>query len=126
MDLRAATDAFRTAWSEDHVCRVARDFLTECGQELETGNGLMRVPPDAALMAYNAAVILTDYGFGDHVETVIYLGVGRSQPHVWPVYGVLRLYLTVAGEMITEDRYSLAEYQRGSWRTACPTTPPAA
>jgi len=108
MDMRAAINDFRAAWSDDHVCGVARDFLAECGWELEAGEGFIRVPPDAELAVYSAAVILSERGFGDHVEAIVYLGIERSPPDLFPVYGVLRLYLNPAGQMITEDRYSPA------------------
>ncbi|HKA05845.1 MAG TPA: hypothetical protein VKD71_01225 [Gemmataceae bacterium] len=110
MDMRAAMDGVRAAWSAEHVCRAARDFLAECGWELEAGAGHIRVPPDAELAVYSAAVIVSDHGFGDHVEAVVYLGVERSPPNVWPVHGVLRLYLNPAGQMVTEDRYTPAEW----------------
>jgi hypothetical protein len=41
----------------------------------------------------------------------VYLGVERSLPHLFPVHGVLRLYLNAAGQMITEDRYSPAAWR---------------
>ena len=113
MDMRAAMDGMRAACSAEHVCRVARGFLASCGWELEAGAGLIRVPPDAEFAVFSTAVIVSDYGFGDHVETVVYLGVGGAPPNVWPVHGVLRLYLDPAGRMITEDRYSRAEWLRG-------------
>ena len=113
MDLRAAMADVRAAWSDDHVCRVARRFLAECGWELEAGDGSIRVPPDAELLVYSAAVIFSEFGFGDHVEALVYLGVGGSPPNVRPVHGVLRLYLNGAGEMITEDRYSLDDWRGG-------------
>ena len=110
MDMRAAMDGVRAACSAEYVCRVARTFLAECGWELEAGDGSIRVPPDAELAVYSAAVIVSDHGFGDHVEAIVYLGVERSPPNVWPVHGVLRLYLDPAGQMVTEDRYSPAEW----------------
>ena len=114
MDLRPAMDAVRVAWSDDHISRVARDFLAECGWALEVGEGeWLRVPPEAELSVYSAAVILSGHGFGDHVEAVVYLGVERSPPNVWPVHGVLRLYLNAAGQMITEDRFLPIEWLRG-------------
>jgi hypothetical protein len=116
MDLRPAMDGVRAAWSDDHVCRVARDFLAECGWALEAGEGegeWLRVPPEAELLVYSAAVILSGLGFGDHVEAIVYLGVERSPHNVWPVHGVLRLYLNAAGQMITEDRYLPTEWFRG-------------
>jgi hypothetical protein len=112
MDLRAAMDALRSTWSDEYVCGVARAFLAGCGWELEAGDGHIRVPPDAELLVYSAASVVSEFGFGDHVEAIVYLGVGRSPPNVWPVYGVLRLYLNDAGRMITEDRYSIADWQR--------------
>ena len=112
MDLQVAIDAVRATWSDDHVCRVVRNFLAECGWELEADEGFIRVPPDAELLVYMAAVIVSAHGFGDHVEAIVYLGVERSPPNVWPVHGVLRLYLNAAGQMITEDRYSPAEWLR--------------
>lgn len=112
MDLRAAMNAIRAAWSDEHVCHIARDFLARCGWKLEVGARFLRVPPDAELLVYSSAVIVSDRGFGDHVEAIVYLGVEGSLPNVIPVYGVLRLYLNAAGEMITEDRYSPA-----GWRT---------
>ncbi|MBO0697588.1 MAG: hypothetical protein J2P46_04275 [Zavarzinella sp.] len=110
MDMRAAMDGVRAAWSAEHVCRAARAFLAECGWELEAGAGRIRVPPDAELAVSRAAVVVSDHGFGDHVEAVVYLGVEGSPPNVRPVHGVLRLYLNAAGRMITEDRYTPAEW----------------
>ena len=112
MDLRAAIDALRAAWSDTHVCGVARSFLAECGWELEAGDGYIRVPPDAELVVYSAASIVSAHGFGDRVEAIVLLGVERSPPNIWPVHGVLRLYLSTAGEMITEDRYLPADWLR--------------
>ncbi|MGL4553811.1 MAG: hypothetical protein ACRC33_21825 [Gemmataceae bacterium] len=114
MDLRAAMDALRAAWSDAHVCGVARTFLAECGWELEAGEGFIRVPPDAELLMYSAASTVSDYsGFGDHVEAIVFLGAERSPHGTFPVHGVLRLYLNAAGQMITEDRYSAADWLRG-------------
>jgi hypothetical protein len=112
MDLRAAIEAVRVAWSDDHVCNVARAFLAECGWELEAGEGWIKVPPEAELAVYSAAVLVSDHGFGDHVEAIVYLGVERVPPNLFPVHGVLRLYMNAAGRLITEDRYSLDEWRR--------------
>lgn len=112
MDMRAAMDGIRAVWPDDHVRRVARDFLANCDWELEAGAGSIRVPPDAELAVYSAAVVVSDHGFGDHVEAIVYLGVEGSPPDMRPVHGVLRLYLNPAGEMITEDRYSPAEWMQ--------------
>ena len=104
-------DAIRAGWSDDHVCRVAREFLAECEWELEAGEGSIQVPPEAELLVFSAAVIVSDHAvFGDHVEAVMYLGVERSPPNLFPAHGVLRLYLNAAGQLITEDRYSLARW----------------
>lgn len=112
MDLRTAMDVVRAAWSDAHVCRLARDFLAGCGWALEADGGAVRVPADAELLVYSAAVIVSDHGFGDHVEAIVYLGVKRSPPNVFPVHGVLRLYLDAAGRMVTEDRYTVADWMR--------------
>ena len=106
MDMRAAMEAVRAEWSDDHVCAVARAFLAKCGWELEAGEGWIKVPPGAELAVTSAAVVVSDHGFGDHVEAIVYLGVEGSPPHQLPVHGVLRLYLNETGQLITEDRYS--------------------
>lgn len=106
MDMRTAIVGVRASWSAEHICRVARDFLASCGWELEADDGFIRVPPDAEFEVYSTAIIVSNHGFGDHVEAVVYLGAEQSPPNVWPVYGVLRLYLNLEGQMITEDRYS--------------------
>jgi hypothetical protein len=111
MNLRTAMDLMRAAWSDDHVCRVTRDFLDRCGWELEVGEGRTAVPADAEIFVSSAAVILSHAGFGDHVTVIVYLGVERSPPNlIIPLHGVLRLYLDDAGRMFTEDRYSPADW----------------
>ena len=113
MDMRRAMNVVRSAWSDDHVCRVTRQFLSECGWELEADDGWIRVPEDAELLVYSAAIIVSNHGFGDHIEATVYLGVKRLPPNLCPVHGVLRVYLNAAGQFITEDRYSLTEWQSG-------------
>ena len=103
MDLWAAMDAVRAAWSDEHVCGVARAFLAECDWGLESGDGWIRVPPNADLVVYSAAVIVSQYGFGDHVEAIVYLGADQSPSGIFPVHGVLRLYLNAAGQVLTEE-----------------------
>ena len=99
-------DAVRAAWSDEHICRSVRDFLIECGWELELNDRLIRIPQDAELLVYSSAVVVSDFdGFGDHVEAIVYIGVKRSPPNLFPVHGVIRLYLNPSGKMITEDRY---------------------
>lgn len=110
MDLWAAMDAVRAAWSDEHVCGVARAFLAECDWGLESGDGWIRVPPNADLVVYSAAVIVSQYGFGDHVEAIVYLGADQSPSGIFPVHGVLRLYLNAAGQVLTEDWYTPAEW----------------
>jgi len=111
MDLRAAMSSARAAWSDECALGVTRDFLAECGWALEAGGGLIEVPADAELRVRSAAFILSDQGFGDHVEAIVYLGADGSPPHDLPRHGVLRLYLNAEGRMITEDRYSPAEWR---------------
>jgi hypothetical protein len=114
MDLTAPITALRVAWSDDHVCQVARDFLIECDWQLEAGEGWIQVPPDAEILVFSAAVILSEYAFGDHIEAIVYLGVERLLASVFPVHGLLRLYLNASGQMITEDRYSLEHWRERS------------
>jgi hypothetical protein len=104
MDLQTEINAVRAAWSTDHICKIARDFLTLCQWELEIDENWIKVPPDAEILVHSGAVILSDEGFGDHIVALVYLGVER--PGLLPKYGVLRLYLNAAGQMMTEDRYS--------------------
>jgi hypothetical protein len=104
MDLQVEINAVRAAWSTDHICHVARDFLTACQWELEIDGDWIKVPPDAEIHVHSGAIILSDGGFGDHIVAIVYLGIER--PSLLPVYAVLRLYLNAAGQMITEDRYS--------------------
>ncbi|VTR96196.1 unnamed protein product [Gemmata massiliana] len=110
MEMQAAIDSIRAVWSDCHVCQVTREFLAKCEWKLEVGEGWIEVPADAELLVYSAAVIVSDHGFGDHIEAIVYLGVQRVPPTLFPVHGVLRLYLNPAGQMVTEDRYSLAEW----------------
>lgn len=110
MDMRAAMSAVRVAWSDADVCRVARAFLAECSWELEVGKERISIPPETELLVYSAAVIVSEHGFGDHIEAIVYLGAERTKCGTFPVHGVLRLYLDPTGGMITEDRYS-----RGGW-----------
>ncbi|QJX00079.1 hypothetical protein [Frigoriglobus tundricola] len=86
MDLRGALGGVRAAWSADHVCRVAPAFFAECGWALEVAGGWIEVPPGAELVVFSAAVIVSDHrAFGDHVEAIVYLGVERSPPNLFPV-----------------------------------------
>jgi hypothetical protein len=97
MDLRPAMAAIRAAWSDDHVCNVARAFVAKCGGELEAGEGSIKVPPEAELAVDSRAVVVSDWGFGDHVEAIVFLGVAGAPPNRVPLHGVLRLYLTADG-----------------------------
>lgn len=107
----ALTSAIREALPATHIATVARQFLAECEWELEVESGRLRLQPDVELLVYSTAIIISDhYTFGDHVEAIVYLGVERSASEVLPALGVLRLYLTVVGSLITEDRYS-----RSAW-----------
>ena len=111
MDLRAVMSSARAAWSDACVVGLARAFLSRCGWALEVDGGLIDVPMDAEFRVRSAAFILSDHGFGDHVEAIVYLGADGSPPHDLPRYGVLRLYLDAEGRMITEDRYSPDEWR---------------
>lgn len=108
MDLNAVVSAARAAWSDEHVRHVARWFLQLCGWRLEVDDETwIEVPPDVELYVYMRGVVLSEHGFGDHLIAILYLGAEHSPPNVFPVHGVLRLYPNSAGEMITEDRYSV-------------------
>jgi hypothetical protein len=111
MDLRATIFSARAAWSDAYVIDMARKFLAECRWALEAGDGLIDGPVDVELQIRSAAIILSDQGFGDHVEAIVYLGADGSPPHDRPLHGALRLYLDAEGRMITEDRYSPAEWR---------------
>lgn len=100
------------AWSDDHVRRVTRDFLTRCDWALGDDDGWICVPPDAELVVLGRALILSEHGFGDHVTVIVYLGVNDpSSRNPSPLHEVLRLYLNADGRMITEDRYSPADWR---------------
>src|SRR4051812_19841490 len=104
MDLSAAMKAIRVAWSDEVVCRVAREFLAKCAWRLELAEGekIFKVPPETELLVYSAAVIISEHdGFRDHIEAIVYSGVDRTESGIFPVHGVLRLYLDASGQMIT-------------------------
>jgi hypothetical protein len=107
MDMHGVAAAARAAWSDEHVCRVAPEFLELCGWRLEADETWIEVPPDVELYVLTRAVVLSEHGFGDHLLASVYLGAKRQPPNVWPVHGVLRLHLNLAGNMITEDRYTV-------------------
>ena len=106
MDLESVVGDALTAWSDDHVRRVTREFLTECSWSLEVDDTLVAVPQEVELVVYSRAIVLSDHGFGNHLEAVVFLGESGYPPNSCPIHGVLRLYLTPTGQMISEDRYS--------------------
>jgi hypothetical protein len=90
------------------VLRTAREFLVSCDWQLELDEDLLAIPPESQLLIRSRAFIageLDDVFLGDHLEAVVLVGVDDSIPNL-AKYAQLKLYFTMDGQFVSEDRYS--------------------
>jgi hypothetical protein len=111
------------------VISQARDFLTECGWQLEVGwkvqvdedgieefpeldndeENFITIPEDVELRVRSRAFIKADTEdlfLDDHYEAVVLVGVKPVGDYDRAKYAVLRMYFNLEGQFVSEDRYN--------------------
>ena len=93
---------------EELVLRTCSEFLESCGWQLELDEEMLAIPPESKLVVRSRAFIaaeLDDVFIGDHLEAIVLVGIDDSIPTL-AKYAQLRLYFTMDGKFVSEDRYA--------------------
>ena len=93
---------------KDRVLSAVEEFLQSADHELEMDNRVISFLSSDTFRVISRAYVISDddEGFGDHFEAGVGLGAEELDDGSWSyTKGILRIYFSLDGEMITEDRF---------------------